>query len=124
MKFVLWCWVLLVLQAHRSECNESFQLAQSDDCGIRNEVPGDERTSAPWVAGIFARASSTRPFDFLVTGTIIDPITVLTVLGGVYGQPPAEGRKYSIPSAQNHKIAVGLKSTDLNEADEHSKIVD
>ena len=119
-----------------SQCKISIKFAQgissavwvnlhywttAEDCGRTDEIPGDPRTQVPWVAGIFARSSSRRPFRYFVGGAVLDPTTVIAALNGVYGQTTSAGIKYYIPAAHNHIVTVGLSSTDLNDRDQHTQ---
>ncbi|CAG7827094.1 unnamed protein product [Allacma fusca] len=98
--------------------------AQSPECGLTEEFNGDVRTRVPWTAAIYFRKGTKSPFQYLVTGVVLGPTTVLTVFGGIYGVPFRGKSMYALPSPENSLVAVGLPSTDLNTRDKETQIAE
>ena len=55
------------------------------DCGKLRKIDGDIRTTIPWVATVFVQKSPLESYNFVATGTILSPSTVLTIFPGPYG---------------------------------------
>jgi len=85
-------------------------------------VEDDIRSRAPWIAQIFTRSPNDSAYKYLVTGVILGPSTVLTLLGKTYGAPSRSGGYYKIPFPKDTIVVTGLSSNDLNDSDEFTQV--
>ncbi|CAG7828608.1 unnamed protein product, partial [Allacma fusca] len=104
-------------------CVGEYHQPNEENCGLREVIPGDPRTENPWVVSIYTRKNHKSPFQYFITGGLINPTSVFTIFGGGYGQPPYTNtiKKYHIPSSSNFLVVAGLPSMDMKDADEHAQ---
>jgi hypothetical protein len=86
------------------------------------EVEGDLRSSAPWTAEIYVRTKRDSAYKYVVTGTIVGPGTILTLLGKAYGAPSRNGGHYKVPFSQDAVVVAGLRSNNFEDRDEFTQV--
>ena len=103
--------------------NSHVWFLEQEDCGRLLNVDGDIRTKTPWTAQILLKSKRDSSYKYLVTGTVIGPTTVLTLLGKTYGAVSQTGWKYRIPLSKDTIVVAGLATNDLNDSDEFTQVV-